>query len=479
MMEVLRHAMTGLGLDAGMRNPVFDPVRPNVKLTWRYRGQVTPSALMVVVTAELLERERAANAATIRALCTLWVDGRKIYEAELALSVRDAPGPGITWRQRRIAGPWLNDHCPTYTIPALPLAGAATLLAEAAADAGGASFESLRMHGWAVAPPEGLTTRVLSSADGAEWRLQAWRQGADPERSRFETIATGRRAPAVDAPTPPDSDGPATVVHDPAGGGPDLYAAGRLFHGPAYRVLQRLARAERASFARLRRPAGVDDVLALCLLLDGVTQAVPNDDMAAWVGEAGTGQIGYPLAFECVAVAPGAASWREADAVVWLLPGPAGAIRISFRITAGEELAAGVLAYGLLPAGPLGSLEPAARAAFLRDRRAVSGAGIFRAGRDATGQAWTRARMDDLAANNWCPGTIATAYGLTGDAFRAPDAAMLAELAVREHAARALGVHPATIVWVLEEGVARIAADPGRAIAVSVAQALGECTVRG
>src|SRR5262249_29643077 len=85
-----------------------------------------------------------------------------------------------------------------------------------------------------------------------------------------------------------------------------------------------------------------------------------------------------------------------------------------------------------LPKGSIGMAPGPLRRAFLRDRRFVPGVRLPR----AEGPVTTLGR-DAVQEIAWLPGTVEAVYG-TAD---------VAQIAVREHLAHRLGVHPSTVRW--------------------------------
>ena len=82
MVQLLQLAMLKLGMDEGMHAPRFEPIALEQPMSWSYRGQVVPEDDRVTVTMELTERGQGDRGPWLRANASLWVDGRRIYEAE-------------------------------------------------------------------------------------------------------------------------------------------------------------------------------------------------------------------------------------------------------------------------------------------------------------------------------------------------------------------------------------------------------------
>ena len=90
----------------------------------------------------------------------------------------------------------------------------------------------------------------------------------------------------------------------------------------------------------------------------------------------------------------------------------------------------------LLPKGPIGTAPAASRRAFLRDRQYVPGIGLSRVDGEATVLEETVLRGSD-----WLPGNVARIYGVPSSR----GAALLTEVAVRDHVARKAFVHPSAL----------------------------------
>ena len=81
MLQLLQVGMIAAGWGDGLAEPRFEPLALDTPLVWKYRGQVLPSDREVTVTLDLVAVERDARSVTAVAEGSLWVDGRRIYEA--------------------------------------------------------------------------------------------------------------------------------------------------------------------------------------------------------------------------------------------------------------------------------------------------------------------------------------------------------------------------------------------------------------
>ncbi len=75
------------GLDQGLRRPRLQSLALGRRHRWKYRGQVVPEHQRVHTTLEITAVEQEADGCMVIADGSLWVDGRRIYEAS-GISVR-------------------------------------------------------------------------------------------------------------------------------------------------------------------------------------------------------------------------------------------------------------------------------------------------------------------------------------------------------------------------------------------------------
>ncbi|MEM1417747.1 MAG: 3-hydroxyacyl-[acyl-carrier-protein] dehydratase FabA, partial [Myxococcota bacterium] len=364
--------------------------------------------------------------------------------------------------------PWIGDHRPTYTRPALPLMSIADLLLQAAREAGrpGLALSGLEVQRWVVVDGP---VRLRVEVEGDEARLLVWRDAARAALSRFEPVASARLvAPAPFSALPP------LVAEDPA----PLYADDRLFHGPAFHYGRRLTTgATGATGARLVLDAGAGSVPTGAVhpgLLDAATHAIPHDGLEAWSPRIAAGVVGYPRRLDLLVHAPLPTTGEVvAEARLEGFDDPDGEAprfpRFRIELRAGGTLLAELrLTEVLLPKGPLGEAPPAARRRFLEGRPAA-GVSLARIGDTSV--------LDpaDVARSSWFPHAMADVYG-DGEPR---------VIAAKEHVAAQLGVHPREVA--VEGRVARVArlpftrfdleVDAGRQVRVSSREVLDRARV--
>ncbi|MEM6790239.1 MAG: beta-ketoacyl synthase N-terminal-like domain-containing protein [Myxococcota bacterium] len=73
----------------------FTPIQIDAPTRWKYRGQVLPTADRIVAEATIRERTEAPDGGvvTVRAEASLWVDDKRIYEADFGVVMMMTPPP--------------------------------------------------------------------------------------------------------------------------------------------------------------------------------------------------------------------------------------------------------------------------------------------------------------------------------------------------------------------------------------------------
>ena len=472
MIQLLQLYMIHEGLGESIPEPCFEPIALGRPFTWKYRGQVTPERQRVTVELEILERGRDGQGAYAVAESSLWVDGLRIYHTE-NLALRVVPGQvghgarsgtGDTFVLDPETDTWLQDHRPNWTLPTLPLMSMADLLAGAASrEAPGLEVIELRdleLSGWLVLDgPRRLRTEIESvdRVDGrvvVQARLEAWREAARAELSRFEPVA---RATVVLAADYPGGPGPLEPL-GPTEVAPDPYASGALFHGPAFQLLRRLEVGARGSTALLDAgaprshpgaPGAVPFGRLNQALLDAAVHGILHDELERWSGSVPAKHIAYPYRLARASFhgpPPGAGEVRCETRLVGLEGGRFARFRIQLLV--GERPWAELdLVEVLIPMGP--HADDRQKRIDFRDGRFVEGAGLSRF---VEGE--TRLTDDEVRARDWLRGSVAHAYRVAGTE---PER-VTRELAVKDHVSQRARVHPATVA--VEGDVARAAALP-------------------
>ncbi|MCP4809003.1 MAG: 3-hydroxyacyl-[acyl-carrier-protein] dehydratase FabA [Proteobacteria bacterium] len=423
MLQLLQVAMLDKGLDAGLTDTRFEPVALAEPLTWKYRGQVLPHNKRNHCTLQIEEVRQEDGAVLAIATASLWVDDMRIYEAKgvgMRLVGTPAEAPVHTTELDPTVDTWIGDHCPTYTVPALPMMYLVDRLVEAAeAQAEGQTVVGLRdvkVLRWAVVNgPTTLTAKVTRESRGVKVVLHDNEGPVCEGRVRL-SWAHSQGAEAL-----------RTLSGDPE---PNPYASGALFHGPEFQFLTQLVMTGEGSSSILeaghRAPLGP----LHASLVDAATHGIPHDDLRRWSADIPKGMVAYPAFIPSLDLHGPAPTSGEVRCEVRFAGFHVGARELpSFEVQLVVEDQVWCrfkLVEALFAKGPIGELEPIARRDFLTGRH------VPEAGLSTTVEGVTTLEPKAVEASDWLPGTVNAVFG-TDDP---------AELGIREHLGRALGVHP-------------------------------------
>ncbi|MBN2497685.1 MAG: polyketide synthase dehydratase domain-containing protein [Deltaproteobacteria bacterium] len=432
MIQLLQFYMLETDMQAGVPAARFEPLALDRTMRWKYRGQVLPHNRLISTSLEIIERGRDERGPYAVAEASLWIDGRRIYEAS-GLGMRIVPGeeaaeaqPGadVEHPGEIVLDPererWLLDHRPTWTRPALPLMCMLDLMARAAQGPGKlVGMRSVQARRWVIFDG---ARRLRVEREGDELRLVECAEQGDQE------VASARIVLAGDYPEAPPA-------WEPVQGEPveDLYSAGRIFHGPAFQLARSLVLGERGAswnldFESCPVPRGA----LLPAVLDGATHGIPHDRLHLWSDEIGVDRIAYPaMVTELILFGPPPEKGplrceARFDGFFGSVDYPA--FRVQIIEPGGKVWASFRQVEACFTKGPLGRAEPEARMAFLRDRAYAAGISLART--DAEGA--TRLTEAEVDAMDWFPGTVEAVYG-TRD---------LRRLAIKDHLAREMEIHP-------------------------------------
>ncbi|MEN0061780.1 MAG: beta-ketoacyl synthase N-terminal-like domain-containing protein [Myxococcota bacterium] len=500
MVQLLQFFMIETDMHAGIERPRFEPLMMGQTHAWKYRGQVVPENQVIRCEVEIIEVGRDDHGPFAKAHAYLWVDDLRIYEGiDFGMRIVDdgltehsapptetptaTPGPGP--EETLSPTGFVGDHRPTWTIPALPAMSMADRLAGAArAVVPGHVVEvrDLAVHGWVkvdvparIRPVVGSIHPASTHGTEVEVTLETWREARNPSLSRFEAAASGT---VRIAPEYPEAPAPWAPLRD-AAPMPDPYAAGTLFHGPAYHYLTAWSLGAGGATAHLDpRKGSVPPGTLHQGLLDAVLHAIPHDALHRWSDEIDPGLAGYPLHIESLRlfgpapISPIRVEARFAGFAERTNVGPIPRILLQAIDTSrGDDGVVWLeltLTEVLLPKGPIGNALPAARQQFLGDRKFVPGVSL-----STHDGALSHTDAATVHAADWLPGTVAHLYNTVSD-----DAAhRLAEVAVKDHVAQRAEVHPSTVRWT--EGHAVSTAQPLTSWPIAVERQTSRVTVRG
>ncbi|MEU1056682.1 beta-ketoacyl synthase N-terminal-like domain-containing protein [Streptomyces sp. NPDC005876] len=335
---------------------------------------------------------------------------------------------------------WVLDHCPTWTLPVLPMMSTVEYLLRAASDHAGTpatGLRSLTLKRWI--PVTGSvrlathTRRLPGHGATIHAQLLTWREAGRAALSRFETAAEAFivfTTPPLPPPLPP------LAGAVPA---PLPYALDRLPHGPAFQYLTDLHYGSAGARGVLDPQRGsVPAGLTHPGLLDAATHVVPGHDLSIWGDQFDRDHVPYPHGLEYLDLYgpfPGSGS-IEVEA---RLAGTADQLMyVDCRMSYEGRVCAAFRGVSM-PAPPSALVHGTAggRRAFLLERRFVPGMGLTR-----TTDGTTRLEKRKLGLADWPTGAVAHVYGLPGSR---PARHYAVEITMKEHVAHLHQAHPAQV----------------------------------
>ena len=452
--QLLQFFMLEKGMGEGLANARFEPLMLEKPVTWKYRGQVVPKNKVITSEIQITEVGEDAQGRFAIAEGWLWVDGKRIYSAK-NLGMRIVAGaepvkPAAKKQKEETLDPkkdtWLLDHCPTWTLPALPMMSMVDRLASVLPKGEGLTLTDVQVHRWLPFP--GGPIRLRTDVEGATVTLQAWREASNPSLSRFEPVATGRVS--MGAPPPP---APFPALEGQAEANP--YVSGALFHGPAFHYLTSLKLGSNGSTAILRAENGSVPRGTLHQgLLDAATHGLPHDALSQWSSQIPNDVVGYPYRIKHLhlfSALPDAGELRVEARFAGFDGEPRFPMIDVQVLKDGQVLLDFRLVEVLLPRGPIGAAPRDERRRFLRDRVYVPGVALSSFDGRTTGLSAQVLRQSD-----WLPGNVACIYDVPAE-HRGD---LVAQVAQKEHVSRRAFVHASTVT--VEPGGARAAIRPLR-----------------
>lgn len=362
------------------------------------------------------------------------------------------PQPGPAEREFVVGpedDPWVLDHCPTWTLPVLPMMCTVDHLFLAASTHTGlkaTGLRELRLQRWIpVVTPTRLTTRVtplVGRGRDVHVSLLMWRPARTLALSRYELVAEATITfdrPDTPPPLPPLTDArPAELP----------YLTNRLPHGPAFQYLTEVGYGTGGGDGVMdARRGSVPGHFTHPGLLDAATHVIADRKFWLPYPQVGPNVVPYPhgvVRMDLFEPFPTTGQLRvQARAA-----GSEGELLfVDFRILAGDRLCAAFRNVSMVsPPSVLELQSGADRRAFLLERRPAAKMSLSQ----VTGGV---SRLDRavLEQADWPTGGLAYVYGLRAGV---PARLHAEEIAMREHVARAHGEHPARVAVDVENRVA-------------------------
>ena len=442
MVQALQCFCLDQKLDAGIVNPIFTPLDCGREIRWKYRGQVVPAHERVTVDVDVDCIERTMDDVRITASCSLWVDGTRIYEACLGVGIVSGQSAGDLILDPK-ADEWIADHCPTWTIPSLPMMSMVDLLADAAMRRTPGQkvvgVHDVRVRRW-LSFSRGARRVKVNAVPCSTGKVHAELLVWDEEEARYLTVATGQVLVSDHFELGPK---PSVRPNDMERQS-DPYESALIFHGPSLQALEELWLGSDGASSWISADPGVLPLGALNpRLLDAATHGIPHDNLGKWSGAVAEDRAAYPIAVSNATFygpAPRRGRIRcEARFNGWFAETYP---RITLELIDGDRVWAQMeILEALFPKGPLGVLPPLSRRAFLRDRQFVAAAALAERESDAT-----HLQRKVVEETDWLTGSVAQIYGV--------EASQVVAIAVKDHFAARYQLHPSMIEVAGDAGIA-------------------------
>jgi NAD(P)-dependent dehydrogenase (short-subunit alcohol dehydrogenase family)/1-acyl-sn-glycerol-3-phosphate acyltransferase/acyl carrier protein len=372
------------------------------------------------------------------------------------------------------ADTWLQDHCPTFVIPTMPLTGMMAVMRETAQklfpQAKVIGFERFRASHWLEFSSGPQEIQILAETESAakdpitvKVVLKQFREAPRAELSRWEPFCVGQVLMASEFPASPE--GPRFIREKCLRefSGQELYQGGYRFHGPKFQKLLKMVLHPQIKGTTFIETVGRDKMaspLAWTLFMDAVAQSIPHEESLPWM-EKTQGRVGFPLGVEQVQFFR---DWPEASHLrcefeLLGIEQEGRLPKFEIRVYDGEGERAPLWAQllwheVLIDLGQLAEISPQDRVRFLRDRQPFPQWSLSNPQSSQT----SLISLKDLKSYDWLPGTMAQVYlnpielkeyqSLKAEAAQywlAP------RIAAKEWVAKLESIHPAS-VQVMESG---------------------------
>jgi acyl transferase domain-containing protein/3-hydroxymyristoyl/3-hydroxydecanoyl-(acyl carrier protein) dehydratase len=373
--------------------------------------------------------------------------------------------------------PWMEDHCPTFTIPVMPLTFMADRMAQAAHNAHPelkvVLISQIEVRGWLrLDKPQKLRIEAsLVSGQRSLYQvsLKIWRDAVPAALSRYEELVTGRVQLADEYPIT-EMETMAPLLEGQFV--PNPYQAGHLIHGPSFQIMSDLKMGTNgSSFMLIADSPHIPVGLVHPLLLDGAMHGIPHDNLSQWSDRVDADKVAYPVALEEIRLFGTTPVIGNVLCEVRFCgfkqhptqSGSSALPQFLIRLHANGRMWAEIrLTERLFPKGPIGRLPQKIRKLFLQQRKFVENARLSRFDND---KQVTILTLEDVKKSDWLPGSVAAVYAVSEEGME-----LVKMVAIKEHVGYLLKVHPVEIEVELTDTQAVCGVFPNQEVVVEVKQ---------
>ncbi|MCH9769351.1 MAG: polyketide synthase dehydratase domain-containing protein [Gammaproteobacteria bacterium] len=278
--------------------PIILPKLPQ-KFSWKYRGQILPQVATINILAAIKSKPEE-HCHYVNADASLWINGVCIYSAnDLSYQINNAPPNGhrfsreVTLDQEK--QPWLKDHCPTYTLPVLPMMSIVDQVVDFVSDyfpnQKVIAIRQLKLLSWIIVNPSVKLKQQLTVVNSKEVQVELF-----IINDSTQLAAQGMVEIADQYPASPKTFTPLDNLHPST----DPYQAKNLFHGPSFHIIKSLATCKHGSSSILSTKTTADFGATHQVLLDGIPQSFPRHDLSVWSKHANAQHRCFPSHIESI-----------------------------------------------------------------------------------------------------------------------------------------------------------------------------------
>ncbi|MGA1869675.1 MAG: beta-ketoacyl synthase N-terminal-like domain-containing protein [bacterium] len=444
MIQLLQFYLIYTDKQRFITNPRFEPLIINSEIEWHYRGQVTPDKRKSLFDMDILEEGLDERGYYISAEARLWLDNIKIYHApQICLrivsdEIKNKEACNIILNINDI--PWVKDHCPTYTIPTLPITYTLELMIQTALkyfpEKKVVFIEKAEAKNWLKFSEDILRLRVtVTLMDDTRAQVEIASSTKKGEQNIFTPAALSVLKFDSSYPDPVPLNIP-ELLNPKEQENP--YHNGTLFHGPMFQLMDNWVLGSNGAKCTVQAVSkGIPIGIINPGLLDASLHCIPHDSYHHWSKKIQKDMAAYPLKIENFVLYSDIPS-KGNIRVEARFEGIIGGIPVA-RIWIFSEsnlIATFQIAEILLPKGPIGKLDSITRKKFLSKETYV------RVSLGLLGKKSSTMKPSDVMKSDWLPGTLVKLYGV-----EASTQELARKIIEKDHAAQHLALHPSSIIF--------------------------------
>ncbi len=449
MIQTITCLMIEKGYSENFSNPYFKPTICGAETEWHYRGQVLPENELVIIEFEVLKEICNDISVEIHGESRLWIDGVLIYKTPkigvelIDNMVKENPQQSsYDWTMLLKENQWVHDHCPTYTIPALPLVYQIDMMARSTVglfkDKVLKSVNSISARNWALFSGEELSGRIVTDQLGrGNFNIDLQILDNKSKSTQYTTISDGSFSFGTTF-NKAKFDNLQDLVNGVSTKNP--YSTFKTFHGPSFQLMSDWIIGDNGADYTLHAkivnvPAGVINPA----VIDASLHSIPHDDLSIWCGEPATDHIAYPIEIYNMLFYQAIPTIGELHCqcrFIKLQSKKFPLFKMLIKNDKGDPVLSFDLKEILLPKGRLSHSSAEELRSFLLKKKYIENLSVTQ----HTGLNRSILHIKDVKECDWLPGTISAIYNKNDASPGLP-----VHIAISEHIAHIIKLHPSKI----------------------------------